>query len=268
MEIEASLAPLPEPQPRGSIEAPEPEAAVQAAARSPRWSRARPSARAPSPKWLWPAAAAVVVLGGAAALIWLRIVPLDRLRGLASRSTPETSGPPPVSQPAPVTPDSVMARDTAALMARDTATLIARDTATLPPAAPPAATTPAETAPRQPPPERALPPAPPTLPPGVSLTRPVVVVQGLKIETVVPVSAEGREGFAITQVLRTGQRIVLEEFPSDTAGAGEIAITSLPGDTVVGHVRASGLEVSLKGVLAEDLVVQLLLQLVEVRPPR
>jgi hypothetical protein len=33
-------------------------------------------------------------------------------------------------------------------------------------------------------------------------------------------------------------------------------------------VRASGLEVTLKGVLAEDLVVQLLLQLVEVRPPR
>jgi hypothetical protein len=183
-------------------------------------------------------------------------MPADRLRGPAWRSNPEALNPTPPSQPTSATPDSVMARDTATVQSPDTTVKAA------------ATATPADTGMRQPAAPRALPPAPPALPPGISLTRPVVVVQGLKIETVAPLSAEGREGFAITQVLRTGQRIVLEEFPSDTAGAGEIAITALPGDTVVGHVRASGLEVRLKGVLAEDLVVQLLLQLVEVRPPR
>lgn len=254
MEIEPSLAPVPEPQPLESAEAAEPEAVVRAPAPSARWGGARRYARAPSPKWLWPAVGAAAVLGGAALLIWLRVIPVERLRGLVSRSSPETLSTAPAAQPTAVPPDSVMARDTATVRPPGTTT----------PAA--AAATPADTGMRQAAPERALPPAPPALPPGVSLARPVVVVQGLEIESVAPLSAEGREGFAITQVLRTGQRIVLEEFPSDTAGAGEIAITSLPGDTVVGHMRASGLEVTLKGVLAEDLVVQLLLQLVEVRP--
>ncbi len=228
---------------------------VQAPVPSARWGGARRYARAPSPKWLWPAVGTAAVVGGAALLIWLRVIPLDRLRGLASRSSPEAPSTTPAPEPTAVTPDSLMARDTATVPSPDTTVKAA------------ATATPADTGMRQPAAPRAISPAPPALPPGVSLTRPVVVVQGLEIETVAPLSAEGREGFTITQVLRTGQRIVLEEFPSDTAGAGEIAITSLPGDTVVGHVRASGLEVTLKGVLAEDLVVQLLLQLVEVRPP-
>lgn len=220
-----------------------------------RWGAVRREPAARGARWRW-VAAVTVLAATAGALVWFRIIPAERLSRLLSRGEPQEPAPSLAPLPAPATPDTVMARDTAGAAAPDTA------------AAAGVAGAPSDTQAGQPARPRELRPAPPALPAGVSLSRPVVAVQGLKIESVEPLTLEGQEGFRITQLLPSGQRILLEEFPSDTAGSGEIGITSLPGDTVVGHVRASGLEVTLKGVLAEDLVVQLLLQLVEVRPPR
>lgn len=94
----------------------------------------------------------------------------------------------------------------------------------------------------------------------------VYVVLGLPIESVVEISPENRLGFRIAQVLDSGHRIILDEFPADTTIEGEIGVTGLPGDTVVGHVRIGGVDVTLKGVIPETLVVELLQRLVQVRP--
>ncbi|MBI2071830.1 MAG: hypothetical protein HYT81_02130, partial [Gemmatimonadetes bacterium] len=112
----------------------------------------------------------------------------------------------------------------------------------------------------------AAPPRPPTLPPGVVLSGTVYVVLGLTVESVEEISPENRPGFRIAQVLDSGRRIILEEFPADTTVEGEIGVTGLPGDTVVGHVRIGGVDVTLKGVIPETLAVELLQRLVQVRP--
>jgi hypothetical protein len=100
----------------------------------------------------------------------------------------------------------------------------------------------------------------------VVLTGVVYMVSGLPVESVEEISPENRLGFRIAQVLASGRRIILEEFPADTTIEGEIGVTGLPGDTVVGHVRIGGVDVTLKGVIPETLVVELLQQLVQVRP--
>lgn len=199
---------------------------------------------------IWPLIGGVVVVGAVGALLWLRVIPLDRLRNLL----PKGSGQPTQAAPPP-SPATGVAPPPDTVMARDTATA---GTPTTPAAAQPAAT-PVE--------QPALPPAPPTLPPGVTLTRTVMAVGGLRVESVSEIESAGRTGIAIVQVLSSGQRLILEEFPTDTAGAaGEIGLTALAPDTVVGHVRMADLEIRMKGVISEDQMIQLLQQLVEVRP--
>ena len=102
----------------------------------------------------------------------------------------------------------------------------------------------------------------------VALTRSVMLVSGLEVESVEQIEAEGMTGISIVQVLSTGQRVVLEEFPTDTVGAaGEIGVTGIPPDTVVGHVRMADLEIRIKGVgIPEDRIVQFPQDLVEVKP--
>jgi hypothetical protein len=187
----------------------------------------------PAPRWLWPVIGGAVVLGGVGALLWFGVIPLDRLRNLLPKKEPE-----PVEarteprRPVQPRPDVAAA-----------------------PGAP--------SVERRPP---APPPAPPTQPPGVVLSGVVYVVVGLAVESVEEISPENRPGFRIQQLLASGQRIILEEFPADTTVEGEIGVTGLPGDTVVGHVRIGGVDVTLKGVIPEALVVEMLQQLVQVRP--
>jgi hypothetical protein len=210
--------------------------------RGPVLTPPRPPARRRS-SLIWIVVAAIVVVGGGAALIWSGIIPLGgRLpavgtrakaaRGAATQKQSEPRG------------DTVMARDTAGFTRRDTASGIAT-----PPAPPPLV----------------LPKVPVTLPPGVTIARSVYVVQGLQIRSLTPDSTAGRQGYRIVQQLDS-QRIVLEEFPSDSAVPGEIGVTGLAPDTVVGHVGMGGLAVVLKAVLPEGTVVQLLQQLIEIRP--
>lgn len=196
----------------------------------------------PAPRWLWPTILGVIVVGGVGALLWFRVIPLDRLRSLLpKRQQPapvEVRTPPPRRAPAP-RPDTVMARDTAKAQQVPAP---ARE-----PAAPPL--------------------RPPPLPPGVMLSGTVYVVSGLMIESVEEFSPENRLGFRIAQRLDSGQRIILEEFPTDTPGAeGEIGVSGLPPDTVVGHVRVGGVDVTLKGVIPDAVAVELLQRLVQVRP--
>lgn len=184
----------------------------------------------------------VVVLGGVGALLWFRVIPLDRLRNLLPQRQPEpVQVRPEPRRPVQPAPDTVMARDTAA-------------------AAPVAAPTPR--AARRP----APPPRPPTLPPGVVLSGTVYVVSGFMVESVEEISPDNRLGFRIAQVLDSGQRIMLEEFPAESSVEGEIGVSGLPGDTVVAHVRIGGVDVTLKGVIPEALAVDLLQRLVQVRP--
>ncbi len=201
----------------------------------------RPSRR-PAPRWLGRVVGLVVVLGGVGALLWFRVIPLDRLRNLLPQRQPEpVQVRPEPRRPVQPAPDTVMARDTAA-------------------AAPVAAPTPR--AARRP----APPPRPPTLPPGVVLSGTVYVVSGFMVESVEEISPDNRLGFRIAQVLDSGQRIMLEEFPAESSVEGEIGVSGLPGDTVVAHVRIGGVDVTLKGVIPEALAVDLLQRLVQVRP--
>jgi hypothetical protein len=223
----------------------------------PRFSR--PSMRAASPplgasrrarssrKGVTTLVGFLVLAGGIAALIYFNVIPLDWIKGLlpwGKEQPAETAAPPPAPEPIAVQPDTVMARDTAT-------------------AQPPVATAPA--VPVEEPP---APPPAPRLPPGVSLTRSIMAVGGMRIESVSEIESNGRTGIGLVQVSPTGERVILEEFPTDTVGAaGEIGVTGIPPDTVVGHVRMADLEIQIKGVgILEDRIVQFLQQLVEIRP--
>lgn len=188
--------------------------------------------------------ALVLVLGGVGALLYFRVIPLDRLRQLLPKRQPEpvVEVRTPPRRPVAPAPDTVMARDTA------TAQPVARAPAPVvrQPAGPP--------------------PPPPTLPPGVVLSGTVYVVSGSAVESVEEISPNNRLGFRIGQRLDSGQLIILEEFPADTSVEGEIGVSGLPGDTVVAHVRIGGVDVTLKGVIPETLAVDLLQRLVQVRP--
>ena len=245
--LEPSFAPTPAAEPRP--EEPVTGRPSRVSRSQPRLSRVSVATPRPSPRGprrLWPMVGVVVIVGGVGALLWLRVIPPDRVPSWLPQRQPE----PVEVQPEPWRPVEP-APDT--LMARDTAT-----------AEPVAA---AEPAPSAAAPQPALPPLPPpTLPPGVVLSGTVYVVLGLAIESVEEILRETRPGFRIAQVLGSGQRIMLEEFPADTTIEGEIGVTGLPGDTVVGHVRIGGVDVTLKGVISETLAVELLQRLVQVRP--
>lgn len=222
----------------------------------PRPSRASVRMAAPArpsrASWFWRVLGLMVVVGGVVGvLVWRQVIPLDRLRTLLRQAEQKVATAPP-AQPAAQPP---AARRPDTVMARDTATMGAPTTANPTPPPPPAA-------------ERPRRPVRPTLPPGVSLTRSVMLVSGLRVESVSPIEAAGKTGFSIVQVLSTGQRLILEEFPADTVGAGgEIGLTGIPPDTVVGHVRMADLEIVMKAAgISEDRMVQFLQDLVQVKP--
>jgi hypothetical protein len=206
--------------------------------------------------WFWRLLVLIVVAGGVVGiLVWRQVIPLDRLRGLLGMGEQKTATAPPQRPlaPSPTTePPAAEPSDT--VMARDTAT-VGAPAAANPTTAPPAGQRP-----------RRL--VPPTLPPGVTLTRSVVLVGGVRVESVSQIEAEGKTGFSIVQVLITGKRLILEEFPADTlAPGGEIGVSAIPPDTVVGHVRWADLEVRIKAAgIPEDQIVQFLQELVEVKP--
>lgn len=240
------------PAPPPSTAAPEPRPEERVSGRPSRPSRLEPRppqlAATPSrpareaPRVLWAMFAVLLVVGGVGALVWFNVIPLDRLRDLLPKREPVTAPPQRAQRPEPA-PDTVMARDTAG--------------------APPI-TTPAPVEAGRP---AGPAPAPPTLPPGAVLSGAVYVVLGYPVESLQEISPENRLGFRIAQVLDSGQRIILEEFPAETTGAeGEIGLTGLPGDTVVAHVRMGGLDITLKGVIPEAVAVDLLQRLVQVRP--
>jgi hypothetical protein len=240
--------PPPPPPPR--VSQPEPRISREAprTTRAPTVSRVSRATRAPrraprrSGGWLWPVIV-VLLLGGGGGLVWRGILPVDRLRHLLGEQ--EAAAPTRAPRRAQPRGDTVMARDTAGF---------ARPAPARPGPEPPFA------------PTLVLPQVPVTLPAGVTLTRPVYVVRGLRLESVVPDSSEGVVGYRLVQVLPSGQRIVLEELPSDTVVAGEIGVTGIDPDTVVGHTGVGGLAVTLKGLITEDMVVQLLQQLVPIGP--
>lgn len=214
-----------------------PHGRPSAAMRAPVAVRSRRPARRTHGRWR--PLLVVLVLAAGAVLVWRGITPADRLRHLFGAKEAE----PPAR--AGRGGDSVMARDTAGFARR----------------------VPARPAPQVPfAPRPVEPQVPLVLPAGVALTRTIYVVQGLHIESVLPDSSEGVVGYRIVQVLPSGQRVVLEELPSDTLVAGEIGVTGIDPDTVVGHTGADGLAVTLKGVLSETMVVQLLQQLVPIGP--
>ena len=187
---------------------------------------------------LWPFVILLLVAGGGV-LAWRGVIPVDRLRHLFGQNEAAAPG------RARPRGDSVMARDTAGFRR-------------------PAPARPAPEVPFAP--TLVLPQMPVMLPAGVTLTRQVYVVRGLQIESVTPDSVGGVVGYRIVQVLPPNQRLVLEELPSDTVVAGEIGVTGIDPDTVVGHTGAGGLAVTLKGVISENMVVQLLQQLVPIGP--
>ncbi len=238
------------PETSGRASRPQPSPPPRPSRASARIAHPVPAKRG-APGWLWSLVGVVVVAGAVGTLLWLRIIPLDRLRNLLplGKERPAEIAAPQPRPPVAERPDTLMARDTATVGA-------------------PSRPTAARPAPVTPPIEQpTLPPPPPTLPPGVTLTRPVMMVGGLRVESVSQIESEGRTGIAIIQVLSTGRRLILEEFPTDTTGAaGEIGVTGIPPDTVVGHVRLADLEITVKGVISEDQMVQFLQQLVEVRP--
>ena len=235
--------PTAEPRP----EPPPPSRPSRPSRPQPRLSQvaaAPPRRPRPAPRWLGPVIGLVVVGGGVGALFGLGVISLDRLRNLLPQREPE---------PAPVevrTPPRRPVQPPDTVMARDTAT-----------AQPVSAAPPARAVER---PARPL--IPPDLPPGLVLTGVVYVVSGLAVESVEEFSPDNRLGFRIIQILASGQTIILEEFPADSTIEGEIGVTGLPADTVVGHVRIGGVDVTLKGVIPETLAVELLQQLVQVRP--
>jgi hypothetical protein len=106
---------------------------------------------------------------------------------------------------------------------------------------------------------------PPWLAPGALLAGTVYVVLGLAVESLEEIAAQNRLGFRIVQVLDSGERIVLEEFPADPAGTEEFGATTLPGDTLVARVRIGGVDVILKGVITDALAADLLERLVLAR---
>jgi hypothetical protein len=247
-----------EPAPRPAAEPPPPRRPSRAFVRAPaaRSRRARTRGRG----WLWPLLV-LVLLGAGVALVEFGVIPAGPLTNLLSRGQKAALSTARQASRA-VLPGDTGRSDT--IMARDTAGAVTPRPA---PAGGPAPT------PRQPQTRPEVLPTPPpalpaaaVLPPGTTLSRSVIVVQGLTIDGVREISEGGKPGFEISQVLPTGGHVVLREFPSDSAASGEISVSGLAADTVIGTTWYGGFSVTLRGVLREEAAVQLLQQLVEVRP--
>ena len=202
---------------------------------TPRSAFDRPPPPRTAPGWLWPVLGLASVTGAVGVLVWRGVIPVERLQNLLPVALPE---PVEVRTPPPRPPELRLE----ALLARDTARPVVRRT-----------------------PRRVWALDPPWLPPGALLSGSVYVVLGSAVESLDEIVAQNRLGVRIVQVLDSGQRIVLEEFPADPAVEEEFGATTLPGDTIVVHVRTGGVDVTLKGVIPDGLAAELVQRLALVR---
>jgi hypothetical protein len=100
----------------------------------------------------------------------------------------------------------------------------------------------------------------------------LVSVEGLVVETVTPMTTEGRTGYLVVQVLDSGERFTLAVFPITAEAAavmteGAVQITSNADGTAEGVVRFGDYEVRARGAISAELLEVLLEQLVEGEAP-
>ncbi len=111
-------------------------------------------------------------------------------------------------------------------------------------------------------------PALPDLPPGVTITAPIIVIRGLAIESVTEFPGGGHR---VVQLLDSGERLVLTAIPvaadaADSAESGEVTVRAMPGASTVGSVRHAGHLVDAQGMIAANTLTMLLGRLAEIRP--
>lgn len=212
---------------------------------TPRSAFDRPPRPRTAAGWLWPVLGLVAVAGAVGVLVWRGVIPAERLRNLipGSQLKPVEVATPPVRPPAVATPPvhpRSLRLDT--LLALDLPRPAARRS-----------------------PRRMWALDPPWLPPGALLSGTVYVVLGPAVESLEEIAAQHRLGIRVVQVLDSGERVVLEEFPADPAAAEEFSATTLPGDTLVARMSLRGVDVTLKGVIPDALAADLLQHLTLVR---
>ncbi|HEX9729323.1 MAG TPA: tetratricopeptide repeat protein [Gemmatimonadales bacterium] len=121
------------------------------------------------------------------------------------------------------------------------------------------------------PPDTAQPPAGPPSAPAPAPGGPLVVaVEGLPIERVDQISSGGREGYEITQLLASGERLILTTLPfgsdpADTAGTSQVRVRAVPPDSADGTVRFGGYLVRARARVSAGELENLLRRLVERR---
>jgi hypothetical protein len=111
-------------------------------------------------------------------------------------------------------------------------------------------------------------PALPDLPPGVTITAPIIVIRGLAIESVTEFPGGGHR---VVQLLDSGERLVLTAIPvaadaADSAESGVVTVRAMPGASTVGSVRHAGHLVDAQGMIAANTLTMLLGRLAEIRP--
>ena len=97
---------------------------------------------------------------------------------------------------------------------------------------------------------------------------PLIRVEGLVVETVRALTAAGRTGYRLVQILDSGERLTLTVFPiaADAAATmteGAVRVTSNADGTAEGIVRFGDYEVRAQGAISTELLEVLLEQLVE-----
>ncbi|UCG86373.1 MAG: hypothetical protein JSW71_21130 [Gemmatimonadota bacterium] len=108
----------------------------------------------------------------------------------------------------------------------------------------------------------------PSVPAGVSITGPIIVVRGLTIESVTEFPGGGHR---VVQLLGSGERLVLTAIPvtdemPDTSESGVVTVRSMPGASTVGSVRYAEHLVDAQGIVAADTLTMLLGRLAQLRP--
>jgi hypothetical protein len=108
----------------------------------------------------------------------------------------------------------------------------------------------------------------PNLPPDVTITRPIIVIRGLPIESV----TEFPDGeHRVVQLLGSGERLVLTARPVTEAMADNVVddtvtVRAMPGASTVGSVRHADHLVEAQGIVPADTLRMLLRRLAEIRP--
>lgn len=109
------------------------------------------------------------------------------------------------------------------------------------------------------------------LPTGTSLQGPVVVIQGLAIDSVTEFPSGDLLGIRVIHLLDSGEPLILRAVPvgpamGDTATSGAPRVTTLRGDTAFGTRVFAGYLVNAKGKVGSDRLDTLLRQLVRLEP--